>query len=590
MLSSIKKRIPAIEWLSGYESRYFKGDLAAGITVGVLLIPQGMAYALIAGLPAVYGLYAALAPLVFYALAGTSRHLAVGPVALIALLIASTVSPLASSPEEYIALSITLALLTGVIQLLFGILRLGFIVNLMSHPVLTGFISAAAVVIGLSQFHHLIGVNSSTGTLPAVLYGIFTQIMSADPATISIGAGSILLLLLLKHFSPKLPAAVLAVVAGILMMFSFQQFLPSVSIIGSIDSGLPSFMLPDFNMDWITSLLPMAMAIALVGYIEAVSVAKAIQHKSKEYEIDANQELIALGGSNIAGSFFQSFPVTGSFSRTAINFSTGGHTPMASFISAGVVLLTLLFLTPVFYYLPHAVLGAIIIVSVAGLIDYKAFFRLWKLGHYDRYLLLITFAGTLFLGIKEGILAGVFLSVIMLLYRSARPNMVVLGKIPGTGIYRDIRNYKTESIPGILMVRFDGPLHFANAAFFKNELIRLSAENTGLKHLIIDLNGVNDIDSTGLDEMLETIHYLKTAGINPLLTEAKFSVRKLLKKATEDACPPFYMRIEDAVHAAEKDELHDSVTAQPGSEVPDNTASDSASAGSLKSIIYTDRT
>ncbi len=547
----INQYFPLFNSLKNYDKTIFRGDLIAGVTVGIMLIPQGMAYALIAGLPPEYGLYAALVPLIIYAFMGTSRHLAVGPVALVALLVASAVSPLAESPEEYIALSILLALMVGVIQLIFGLLKMGFLVNLLSHPVLSGFVSAAAIVIGFSQLHHLLGVDSVTGALHEVLYGIAMQAGQIHLWTLAVGLAGIALIIFVKKKVPAIPGPVLAVAAGILLIFFSGLDRAGVSIVGELSAGIPSFKMPVLSWGTLTTLFPMALAIALVAFMEAIAVAKAIQQKTKTYQVDPNQELVALGTANIGGSFFQAFPITGSFSRTAVNFSTGGSTGLSSIFSAITVALTLLLLTPVFYYLPTAILAAIIMVAVYGLIEFDEIKRLWKLGHYDRYMLLATFAGTLFLGIKEGIFLGVTLSVIMLLYRSARPNNVVLGRIPGTNNYRNIKRYETEKQPEFLIFRFDAPLHFANAEYFKNQVNVLIHTNPEASCLILDLNGVNEIDSTGLDQLIDVIETLQGEGIDVQLAEVKAPVRDMIKSGTDkDKQWDFYMTIEDAVIAA----------------------------------------
>ncbi len=560
--NNILWKVSLFQALRDYTSDMFKNDAIAGVTVGVMLIPQGMAYALIAGLPPEYGLYAALVPLIIYAFIGTSRHLSVGPVALVALLVAAAVNPIANSPEEYIALSILLAFMVGAIQFIFGIFKLGFLVNLLSHPVLSGFVSAAAIVIGLSQLHHLIGIESISGGLHEIIIGVVLQIHDIHLWTLVIGVLSILLIGLLKVKYPKVPGPIIAVAAGIGFIFMTGLDSAGISIVGEVNRGLPAFMMPNLAIDTMMTLFPMALAIALVAYMEAIAVAKAIEQKDKSYQIDPNKELIALGSGNIAGSFFQSFPATGSFSRSAVNYSSGGKTGIASLISALTVGLTLLLLTPVFYYLPNAVLAAIIMVAVFGLIEYEKFIKLWKLGHYDRYMLLATFAGTLFIGIKEGILLGVSLSVIMLLYRSARPNYSVMGKIPGTSIYRNVRRYKTEQKSEYLIFRFDAPLHFANADYFKTKVEELIREHPETRCLILDLNGVNEMDSTGLDLLFDIKKDLEKEKIDLRLAQVKSAVRDIInKKVSKDEIPEFYMRIEDAVKSAnkviKKDVTHD---------------------------------
>lgn len=538
---------PVVSTLKGYSGSRFRFDLIAGATVAVMLIPQGMAYALIAGLPPEYGLYASLVPMIIYAMMGTSNHLAVGPVALIALLVASAVGPIAGSPEEYIALSILLALMAGGIQLIFGLMKLGFLVNLMSHPVLSGFISAAAIVIGLSQLHHLLGVDSVSGASYEVLVGVAQQAGDIHIWTAVTGVTAIGVILLIKKRIPAIPGPVVAVIAGVLIawLLGFEEI--GVAIVGSIPAGLPQFAIPEINTEIIMTLFPMAMAIALVAYMEAIAVAKAIQQKDGTYKVDPDQELVALGSSNILGSLFQSFPVTGSFSRTAVTYETGGKTTLSSFYGALLIGFTLLFLTPLLYHLPNAILAAIIMVAVAGLVEVGQFKKLWKLKHYDRYMFLATFAGTLLIGIEEGILLGVTLSVIMLVYRSARPHHSVLGRVPYTTIYRDVLRYQTEQEQGHLIFRFDAPVHFANAEYFRERIDDLLKNHPETECLIIDLNGVNDIDSTGLDVLFELKEDLAEKSIDLKLAEVKGPVRDLIRKGSGSETWNFFMDIESAM-------------------------------------------
>ncbi len=548
----MRRFLPILTWLPRYEKDWLKGDLAAGVTVGVMLIPQGMAYALIAGLPPEYGLYAAVVPLVIYAVFGTSRHLAVGPVALIALLVASAVAPLADSPEEHIALSVLLALMIGVIQLAFGFMRMGFLVNLLSHPVLSGFISAAAIVIGLSQLHHLLGVEAVSGGLHQVVYGIGEQLSQTNPWTLAIGVGAILLIVALKRAAPRAPAALAAVVAGVLLVAFTGLDARGVRIVGEIPAGLPGFAVPPLEWTSVTALFPMALAIALVGFMESIAVAKVIQRKAGDYEVDANQELIALGAANIGGSLFHAFPVTGGFSRTAVNYDAGARTGLAGGVSAAIVAVTLLFLTPLFYYLPNAILAAVILVAVYGLIETSHFVRLWRLGHYDRYLFLAAFGGTLFLGVKEGILLGVTLSVLMLVYRSARPHCAVLGRVPGKAVYRNINRYDTQPVEGLLIFRPDGPMHFANAEYVRDQVYGVIARTPGVRRLVLDLNGVNDIDSTGVEQLLELMDQLSARGVDVRLAEVKGPVRDLIRRAAGNERElRFYMTIDDAAEGVE---------------------------------------
>lgn len=553
-MNTIAKQIinyfPLAETLRRYNKEALKGDLSAGLTIGIMLIPQGMAYALIAGLPPEYGLYAALAPLIMYALMGTSRHLSVGPVALLSLLVASAINPLANTPEEYIAMSILLALLVGGLQLLFGILKLGFLVNLLSHPVLSGFISAAAIYIGLSQLHHIFGVESVSGGLHEIVYGIALQLTEVSVWTLVVSIAAIVILFVFKKKAPSIPGPVVVVILGIGLLYITNLNHLGVSVVGEIPRGLPGFQIPVISWEMTQALFPMAMAIALVGYMEAIAVAKAVQQKSN-YTINANQELAAIGTGNIVGSFFQAYPGTGSFSRTAVSYESGGKTLVTSLFAVAVVAIALMFLTPVFYYLPKAILGAIIMLAVYGLIDVEHFKKLWQLKHYDRYMFLATFAGTLFVGIKEGILLGVTLSVIMLVYRSARPNETILGRIPDTHVFRNVDRYETERQKEFLIYRFDAPLHFANAEFFRRQIDKIIKNNPHTECLILDLNGVNDIDSTGLDELFKLKKDLREKEIDLHLTEVKARVRDLINRKSKNPNEwHFFMTIDGAINAA----------------------------------------
>ncbi|MEJ2162708.1 MAG: SulP family inorganic anion transporter [Robiginitalea sp.] len=376
----LKKFFPILEWMPRYQKKWLSGDLSAGLTVGIMLIPQGMAYAMIAGLPPVFGLYAAMVPQIIYALMGTSRQLAVGPVAMDSLLVASGLGALAlSGIEEYIAMAIFLALFMGVLQLSFGLLRMGFLVNFLSRPVISGFTSAAAIIIGLSQLKHLLGTDiESSNQIHILLSNAAGTMGDTNLITLGIGVGAIILIRALKKVNPRIPGALVAVVAGAVLVYLLGLFDNGVRIVGDVPSGLPAFELPALEAERISQLFPIALTLALIAFMEAISVAKAVEEKRGENNVDANQELVSLGASNIIGSLFQSYPTTGGFSRTAVNDQAGAHTGLASLVSSAVVGLTLLFLTPAFYYLPNAVLASIIMVAVFGLIDLKYPRRLWK--------------------------------------------------------------------------------------------------------------------------------------------------------------------------------------------------------------------
>ena len=361
-----KKIFPILDWLPNYKKEFFKNDLGAGLAVGIMLIPQGIAYAMIAGLPPIYGLYTAMIPQMVYAVFGTSRQLAVGPVAMDSLIVASGVATLAEiGTEHFIEFAILLAFMMGVLQVLFGIFKLGFLVNFLSRPVISGFTSAAALIIALSQLKHLLGIDiQRNNQIHSLVYEALQNIKDTNLITLAIGVVSILILVFFKQFSKKIPAALVVVVLGILLVKFFNLDQIGVKIVGDIPNGLPNFVVPSFEKQTLINLFPIALTLSFIAFLEAISVAKAIELKHNDYKVIPNQELIALGMGNIVGSFFQTYPATGGFSRTAVNNQAGAKTPMAAIISGSVVGLTLLFFTHVFYYLPEAVLAAIIVVAV----------------------------------------------------------------------------------------------------------------------------------------------------------------------------------------------------------------------------------
>ena len=549
-----KQFLPVLDWLPGYNNEQFKGDLIAGLTVGVMLIPQGMAYAMIAGLPPIYGLYASTIPLIIYALLGTSRQLAVGPVAMVSLLTAAGIGAIAEGGSEtYIGLAIALALFVGLIQLALGLSRMGFLVNFLSHPVISGFTSAAALVIGLSQLKHLLGINLGRSEhVHEIVIEAAQRIGETNLITLAIGVLGIAVILGLKKLSKAIPGQLVAVALGILAVWGLGLTEQSVKILGEVPQGLPSIIAPTFNLDTFNSLLPIALAIALVSFMESIAVAKAIQAKHKSYKVDANQELVALGVANIGGSFFQAFPTTGGFSRTAVNDQAGAKTTMASIISALLIALTLLFLTPLFYYLPNAILASVIMVAVFGLIDIKEPLHLWKADRSDFWMLIVTFVGTLALGIEQGILIGVALSLGVIIFRTTMPHFAVMGKLPDKPHYKNINRFDgLEVRPDALIMRFDARLYFANVNYFKEKIEQqIELKGPALKLFILDANSINGIDSSGMHALEEIHDYCRARGITFFLASVKGPVRDVLSKADltdkfgEDH---FFMRVQHAV-------------------------------------------
>ena len=510
--------------------------MLAGITVAVLLIPQGMAYALIAGLPPIYGLYASLTPQIVYAFLGTSRQLAVGPVAMDSLLVAAGLSALSIvEPSQYIQMAILLALLVGAIQLLLGLFRMGFIVSFLSKPVISGFTSAAAIIIGFSQLKHLLGIQlSQSNQLHIVIESILQSNVPVHFATLIIGVLSVVLILLIKNWNRKIPSALIAVVLGISWVYFNGLDKQGVAVVGLIPQGLPSFQTPVFEMDTIKQLLPTALTLALVAFMEAISVAKAIEENQKEHTVDPNQELIALGSSNIVGSFFQSYPTTGGFSRTAVNDQAGVKTGMAALITALIVGLTLMFFTQWFYYLPKAVLASIIIVAVVNLIDFKFAVRLYNKRKDEFAILVLTFLATLFLGITKGIGMGIVISLLLLVYRASKPHHAFLGRIGKTNYFKNINRFPDEVVQrdDLIILRFDAQLFFGNIQYFKELVSRAieEKENT-VKGFIINMRAVNYIDSTASEQLYELILSLQQKGIRVMVVGAIGPARDLLIKS-----------------------------------------------------------
>ena len=554
-MKKIKELIPILEWLPNYNSSRLKGDFIAGITVSIILIPQGIAYALIAGLPPIYGLYCALVPQLVYAIFGSSRQVAIGPVAMDSLIVATGVSTLAlAGSDSYIAIAILLAFMVGSIQFLLGVFRLGFIVNFLSKPVISGFTSAVALTIGINQFRNLFGVDFvQSDQIQYVLEDIWFNIIDFNSHTTVIGLISVGVIILLRKINKKIPNALLVVVVGILTIRYFGDEFSDVAIVKDIPSGLPSFSFPEMDISQMKELLPIALTLVMVGYLETISIGKSLEAKQDEYKLRPNQELIALGLSNIIGSWFKAYPSTSSFSRSAINQESGATTGMASLVSVVMVLLTLLFLTPLFYHLPKTVLAAIIIVAVFGLVNIKEAIFLWKANNLDFWLLVVTFFSTLLFGIEYGIMIGVGLSLIILIFRTSRPYVAELGKVPESDFYRNRERFNEVILDDeVLVFRFDAQLFYANASYFI-ETLELMVEEKGprLKLIVLDAESINRVDSTGVEMLKERIRFYHKKNILFYFAGVKGPVRdhlfrgKILDIITLDH---FYMRVNGAVN------------------------------------------
>ena len=546
--------LPIAEWLPDYTKKDFKGDLIAGLTVAIMLIPQGMAYALLAGLPPIYGLYAGIVPLLLYAFFGSSRQLSVGPVALVSLLILAGVGQFAEPKSElFITLAITTALIAGIIQVLLGAFRLGFLINFLSHPVIVGFTSAAAFIIGFSQLRNLLGVDiPRSNKIYVIISNAFSHLQDINYVTLSIGLGSIILMLVLKNIKKSLPIALIAVIIGTTLVWGFSLDKMGVSTVGVVPKGLPGFVFPQLTMQQILDLLPLALTICLISFIESLAIAKTIESRHKNYRVRPNQELIALGLAKIGGAFFQAFPTTGSFTRSAINDEAGAKTGISSIISASIIALILLFLTPLFYYLPKAVLAAIIVVAVIGLVDVKAAKKLWQTDRRDFASLITTFIITLTIGIQAGVFAGVILSIGFIIFQNSRPHIAILGRMPDSAKYRNISRFpKATQWDDIVIMRFDAQLYFANAEFFRETIETITERKNGdLKLIILDCSSIHDVDSSGVQVLKEVIDYLNERGIKFYFSGVIGPVRDMFAKTDLMETIGFenqFLRIHDAV-------------------------------------------
>ncbi|CAI8166282.1 MAG: putative sulfate transporter [Bacteroidota bacterium] len=531
----MKRLFPILSWLPNYKKAFLTGDLSAGFTVGIMLIPQSMAYAMIAGLPPVYGLYAALMPQLIYALMGTSPQLNVGPVAMDSLLVAAGLGALSiSGIDTYIAMAIVLALFVGCIQVVLGVLKMGFLVNFLSTPVISGFTSAAALIIGCSQLSHLLGIEvGRSSKIQHILAAVVNELNQLNIYALSVGVIAIILILIFRKISKRIPAALVVVVLGILAVIIFKLDAKGVEIVAEIPKGLPTFTLPELDLLMLKDLFPIALTLALIAFMEAMSVAKVMERKHKS-PLRPNQELIALGTANIVGAFFKSYPTTGSFTRSAIIDLSGAKTGLANLISAVIVVLTLLFLTPLFYYLPSAVLAAIILVAVFGLVEVKYPIQLFKTRKDEFVLLNVTFLLTLFVGITEGILFGTLLALLLMVYRTSKPHIAVLGRIKGTSYFRNINRFKEDIEPtgDVLILRFDAQLYFGNKDYFKSELLTAMAQQqTPPATIIIKSDSINYMDSSAVFMLENLIAELQQQGIALLFSELIGPTRDIIKKS-----------------------------------------------------------
>lgn len=521
--------MPILEWLPNYRKQELSGDIFAGLTVGVMLIPQGMAYAMIAGLPPVYGLYASIVPQIIYAIFGTSRHLSVAPVAMDSLLVATGVTVLATEgTDAYIGFTVLLAFFMGIIQLFLGCLKLGFITNLLAKPVINGFTSAAAIIIGVSQLKYLLGVDlNKSNKVVEILHSTIMNLTSIHWVTLSMGILGIVIMKYVKKINPNIPGTLIVVVLGILSVYFLRLEDTGVQIVKTIPEGLPEFRLPDLSLGKFSELIPLALTLSVLAYMEAFGISKAMESKKRNYEVRPNQELIALGAANLIGSMFQSFPVTGGFSRSAVNEQSGANTPLASIISAGLISFTLMYLTPIFYYLPKVILASVIMVAVSGLVDMSYARKLWHENKLEFALFILTFLVTIHFSMVFGILSGIVFSIMILLYKEANPHIAKLGKVRGHHEFRNINRFEDLEVwEHVLILRLDASLTFINIQYFKEYIQNEITHAEGsIQTVILDAGPISYLDSTAVQGIRDLLIWFKEREVEFLISEVIGPVR-----------------------------------------------------------------
>ncbi|MCB0667981.1 MAG: sulfate permease [Saprospiraceae bacterium] len=528
-------------------------DILAGLTVSVMLIPQGMAYALLAGLPPIYGLYAGFLPLLIYPLFGSSRQMSVGPVALTSILVFSGISAFAQpGSEEFIQLAILTAFLVGIVQLIFSGLRMGFLANFLSLPVISGFTSAAAIIIAVGQLKYFFGLEvERSNTVFNELIDLSIHLPALNPYDLVLGSVSLALIMGIKKVNRFIPGALIAVILGTVATYFFNLTDHGVEVVGRVPEGLPSFGVPSITVEHIINLLPLAFIISLISFIGSLAIAKTISAKNNHYPIDANQELFSIGLSQAVGSFFQVFPGMGSFTRSAVNDDVGAQTGLASVFAAIFIGLIMLFFTNYFYYLPHSILAAVVLSAVFGLIEIKKSINLLKLDRTDFYSLFVTFILTLLLGVQTGVFAGIGLSILMIVYKASKPHFAFLGRIQGTNTFRNIKRFSDLDIDqSSIILRYDSDLFFGNAKHFYDTVICSLQSNPEARLFVLDASTIAHVDSTALHYLELIVEELDKAGIQFYLSGLKGPVRDIFHKAGLNEKIPFdhqFLNIEDAL-------------------------------------------
>jgi SulP family sulfate permease len=529
--------LPVLTWGRTYTRQSFTNDLTAAIIVTIMLIPQSLAYAMLAGLPPQMGLYASILPITLYAVFGTSRSLAVGPVAVVSLLTAASISRIATpGSDDYIVAAIALAFLSGVLLVAMGVFRLGFMANFLSHPVIAGFITASGLIIAASQLKAILGISAEGHNLVQLAESLWAHRQDINWITALIGSlttaflfwvrkGLLPLLLALGLSEPVAkimakagPVAAIVATTALVWLLDLQSY--GVKIVGSVPQGLPPLTMPKFSLDLWSSLLTSAILISVIGFVESISVAQTLAAKKRQ-RIDPDQELIGLGAANIGASFTSGFPVTGGFSRSVVNYDAGAETPAAGAYTAGGLIFASVFLTPLIFFLPRATLAATIIVAVLSLVDFKILGKAWRYSKADFTAVTTTIAITLVVGVEVGVITGVLVSILIHLYKSSRPHIATVGQVPNSEHYRNILRYDVITQPHILSIRVDESLYFANARFLEDHLFARATQQPQLRHVVLMCSAINDIDMSALDSLEAVNARLRDMGVSFHLSEVK---------------------------------------------------------------------
>lgn len=547
MTPNIFRYLPILEWSRQYNRTSLTNDMMAAVIVTIMLVPQSLAYALLAGLPPEAGIYASIVPIVLYAIFGSSRVLAVGPVAVVSLLTASAVGQVAETGTAgYAIAALTLAALSGGFLVLLGLLRLGFLANFLSHPVIAGFITASGILIAMSQLKHILGVSAHGHTLPEMVQSLAEHLDQSNLITLGIGVSAIVFLFWVRgnlkpllnrmNLSPLLTdlltkaGPVFAVVATTLSVWGFDLAQDGVRIVGDVPQSLPPFTMPGFDLDLLQQLMVPAILISIIGFVESVSVAQTLAAKKRQH-IDPNQELIGLGAANLGAAFTGGFPVTGGFSRSVVNFDAGAETPAAGVFTAIGLAIAAVALTPLVYYLPNATLAATIIVAVMSLVDFSILKKIWTYSRSDFIAVAATIILTLGFGVEVGVAAGVGISIILHLYKTSVPHVAEVGLVPGTQHFRNIHRYDVETDPALLTLRVDESLYFVNARFLEDLVKHRVVDGGGVKNVILMFSAVNEVDFSALESLEAINERLKSLNVGFHLSEVKGPVMDRLSRS-----------------------------------------------------------